>query len=253
MLPKDKSYSVLFIGNSYTFYNDMPTAYFQPMATACGYDVKVTTITKGAYTLEKFADPGDVYGGIVANALSGSTHYDYVIIQEQSARPAVNTPAFYDGVRALVSRIREIGAQPVLYATWGRKDGSDKLTEYGMTSEEMTWKLAAAYDAIAEELDIPVAHAGIAFRQVYTQSKIELYNSDKSHPSPVGSYLAAMTLFCEILGANPVELSLTGPVSGEEDALIRTAVYSVTVETPEIPDAFKTVSSGVTVATEPQS
>ena len=34
MLSKDKTYSVLFVGNSYTFYNDMPTVYFENMAKA---------------------------------------------------------------------------------------------------------------------------------------------------------------------------------------------------------------------------
>ena len=34
--------SILFIGNSYTFYNDMPTAIFAPMAEAAGLPLDVT-------------------------------------------------------------------------------------------------------------------------------------------------------------------------------------------------------------------
>ena len=130
MLSKDKEYSILFIGNSYTFFNDMPTVYFETMAKACGYKLKVTSITKGAYTLEKFANPSDPYGKMVDNALAGYEKYDYVILQEQSVRPATNQGAFYDGVRTLNEKIRAIGAQPILYATWGRQTGSDKLTEW---------------------------------------------------------------------------------------------------------------------------
>ena len=246
MLSKDKTYQILFVGNSYTFFNDMPTAYFEPMAKICGYNVHVTSITKGAYTLEKFANPSDTYGRLVENALANN-QYDYVIIQEQSVRPAINAPAFYDGVRALTERIRSIGAQPVLYATWGRKEGADKLTEYNMTSKEMTWKLAAAYDAIAKELDIPVIHVGLAFADVYENSSMELYNADKSHPSHIGSYLAAMALFCGIFREDPGVITITGPVKGEEDAMIREAVKKVTRQTPQIPEEYVLNSEGVTV------
>lgn len=249
MLTKDKNYSILFIGNSYTFYNDMPTVYFETIAKNCGYDITVTSITKGAYTLEQFADSSEVYGAVVANALSGATHYDYVILQEQSVRPAINAPAFYDAVRTLAEKIQKIGAQPVLYATWGRKEGSDTLEKYSLTTESMTWKLAAAYDAIAKELDIPVVHVGLAFYDVHTGSNISLYNADKSHPSTEGSYLAALALFCEIFQADPVALTISGPVTGDDDMLIRKAVQKITVEAPVIPEEYKLDSTGVT-ATE---
>lgn len=248
MLPKDKTYNILFIGNSYTFYNDMPAAFFSPMAQSCGYKVNVEAITKGAYTLEKFADPKDNYGMLVNNALSGATKYDYVIIQEQSVRPAVSSGAFFDGVRSLAEKIRTAGAQPVLYATWGRKDGSDTLTKYDFSSEEMTWKLAAAYDAIGKELDIPVVQVGAAFYDVYHGSSIELYNDDKSHPSPAGSYLAAMALTCGIFGTDPDQITITGPVSAEEDTIIRNAVRAPS----PIPESYIIDSVGVTAPTDPK-
>ena len=243
VLAKDRTYSVLFIGNSYTFYNDMPTVYFENMAKACGYDVKVSSITKGAYTLEKFADPGDAYGKMVDTALSVPGTYDFVILQEQSMRPAIDTvDKFYAGARLLVEKIRAAEAQPVFYATWGRHTGNEKLTEYNMTSEEMTWKLAAAYAAIGEELDVPVIHVGLAFGDVYKNNQINLYSADGSHPSATGSYLAAMSLFCGIFGIDPVEAPFSGGASGEEDAVLRAAAKAILEETPEIPEEYKTVS-----------
>ncbi len=243
MLSKDKTYSVLFVGNSYTFYNDMPTVYFENMAKACGYNIKVTSITKGAYTLEKFADPADNYGKMVDTALSVPGTYDYVILQEQSMRPSIDTvDKFYEGVRQLDKKIREAGAQPVLYATWGRQTGNEKLTQYNMTNESMTWKLAAAYAAIGEELDIPVIHVGLAFRDVYANTDINLYSADGSHPSATGSYLVAMSLFCGIFGVDPVEAPFSGGASGEEDQILRAAAKAILEETPEIPEEYKTVS-----------
>lgn len=235
MLSKDRTYNILFIGNSYTFYNDMPTAYFETMARACGYDVRVTTITKGAYTLEKFADPADAYGQMVDTALSVSGSFDYVILQEQSVRPSINPDAFHGAVRNLAERIRAVDAQPVLYATWGRQTGSDTLTKYELTNETMTYKLAASYAAIGQELDIPVIHTGLAFYEVNTGSNIKLYNADLSHPSPEGSYLAAMMLFCGIFDLDPATAPFSGSLSAEEDSIVRTAAANA-LQSPTIPE-----------------
>ena len=138
----------------------MPMAYFETMAKASGHNVSVTAITNGGHTLGKYADPTDSYGKLVAEALSVPGLYDYVIIQEQSTRPISAPEKIYNGVRALAEKIQNTGAQPVLYATWGRKTGSDTLTELNMTNETMTLALATAYDTIGNELQIPVCHVG---------------------------------------------------------------------------------------------
>lgn len=225
MLSKDKSYSILFIGNSYTYYNDMPYALFAPMAEAEGYDVSVTAITKGAHTLAKFADPTDEYGKKVEDALSGDEKYDFVILQEQSVRPAgKDKEAFYAAVRNLAERIRATGAAPVLYATWGRKAGSQTLDTYGWTNESMTRLLAESYAAIGEELSIPVLHVGLAFHDVYTScDEIDLYNADLSHPSYEGSYLAAATLFGGIFGVRPSEIAYRDALTDETAHLLLSA------------------------------
>ncbi len=243
--PVQKNYSILFIGNSYTYYNDMPTAIFKQFAEAAGYSVTVASITKGAHTLTKFADPTDEYGAKVEAALTGTKNYDYIIIQEQSETPAnANVQNFYSAVRNLSQRIRNKGAAPILYSTWGRKAGSATLTNNGWTNESMTWKLAAAYQAIGDELNIPVAHAGLAFYDVYTtQSSIELYNSDLSHPSYAGSYLAAATLFAKIFNDDPTDVSFNGTLSAENAAILREAARKAVFATPTIPEEYKTTST----------
>ena len=66
--------------------------------------------------------------------------------------------------------IKATGAEPIFYATWSRKAGSSILSDYGWTTEDMTWRLAAAYTAIANELDVRVAYAGLGFAQFATES-----------------------------------------------------------------------------------
>lgn len=247
-LPKDKTYSILFIGNSYTETNSMPTTSFQRFTKVAGYKVEIDTVTKGAYTLTKMADPNDPYGAKVEKALTGTKQYDFVILQEQSVTPAVETSVagFYSAVRNLAARIRAAGAKPILYSTWGRKEGNSTLTKYGWTTESMTWKLAAAYEAIGAELNIPVAHAGLAFYEIYTNhGEINTYHSDCSHPNYQGSFLAAATLFAKIFNVDPATVPYNGTLTPEKGALLRHAAARAVFHTPTIPDQYKTVSAGV--------
>lgn len=236
MLTKDRVYRILFIGNSYTYYNDMPTGYFQRIAQISGYQVCVTAITKGRHSLGQFLDPTDPYGEKVAAALSVPNAYDYVVIQEQSVLPATDREAFYASVREMAARVRAAGAKPVLYATWGRKTGSDTLEQIKMTNTSMTWSVAAAYGKAGETLEIPVAHAGLAFYDVYQNSAIELYNPDLTHPSQTGSLLAAMTLFMRIFGGEPDKTALKECFASEETEILYEAARKAVFMTPALRD-----------------
>ena len=237
-----KDVSILFIGNSYTYYNNMPTTIFKGFATQAGYNVTVKAITNGGHTLEKHANPDDTYGAQVEAALTGETKYDYVVIQEQSERPISNPAKFYAAVRNLAERIREHGATPILYSTWGRKTGAPTMPE-GETNESMTWKIAAAYQAIGNELNIAVAHSGLAFYDVYTgDSGIEIYHTDYHHPSYAGSYLSAATLFTKIFDADPTLVNYVGELTSKDAIILRQAAKKAVFETPAIPEEYKTTS-----------
>ena len=80
----------------------------------------------------------------------------------------------------------------ILYATWGRNDQSEKLCALGITREEMTNKISLAYNKAAEFYGATVAEVGKAFLEFsMTNNKDELYNPDNSHPSLLGSQIAA--------------------------------------------------------------
>ena len=234
----NKDYSILFIGNSYTYYNDMPKAIFEKLTLAAGYTATVTAITKGAWTLEKFADPTDEYGKKVEAALTGGEKYDYVILQEQSLRPAIDPDRFFAAVENLAAHIRATGATPLLYATWGRHSESADLQKHSLTNETMTYRLAASYAAIGERLSIPVMHVGLAFREIYTgESGIDLYNPDLSHPSYAGSYLAAATIYAHIFEEEaPV---WDGELAPADAALLRKTAKSHADKAPCIPQAYR--------------
>ena len=89
VLDKDKTYHFLFIGNSYTHYNDMPEQIFAKILKAAGYDATVTRITKGGWYLIDSAKSTDEVGAKVDSALK-LRDYDYIVLQEQSTCPALS-------------------------------------------------------------------------------------------------------------------------------------------------------------------
>jgi hypothetical protein len=245
VLDKSKSYSFLFIGNSYTHYNDMPEQIFSKILKAAGYNAKVQRITKGGWYLIDSAKSADEVGKQVDAALKAK-NYDYVILQEQSTCPAASPGKFYTGVRNLAEKVRADGATPVLYGTWGRKAGHSVLANNGWTNESMTWMISAAYEAIGAELGIDVAYAGLAFYDIYTNNKnINIYDEDLTHPNATGSYLAAMTIFAKITGVDPTTVDYNANLTAETAAILKEAARKAVFETSEIPEKYKTSSEGV--------
>ena len=185
-----ETFNILFVGNSYTYYNDMPEIYFKKIAEDSGYNVAVTAVTMGGAYLYQFADGEYEQGKMLRQKISGQ-HYDIAVIQEQSINPITDESGFLNGVgniKALIDAKRF-----VLYATWGRNVGSSTLDELGLTSEEMTERLSIAYNKAAKLYSMRVAEVGKAFLQY--EPRKDLYDQDHSHPSPMGSMIAARVIF----------------------------------------------------------
>jgi hypothetical protein len=245
VLDKEKTYNILFIGNSYTHYNDMPEQIFAKIMNAAGYKANVTRVTKGGWYLIDSAKSSDEVGAKVDSAFK-ARNYDFVVLQEQSTCPAATPEKFYTGVRNLAEKIKAEGATPILYGTWGRKAGHSVLKENGWTNESMTWMISAAYEAIGAELGIDVAYAGLAFFDVYNNNKnINLYDDDLTHPNATGSYLAAMTIFAKITGVDPTTVDYNANITNDAAAILKEAARKAVWETPEIPAQYKTSSVGV--------
>ena len=189
--------SVLFVGNSYTFFHDMPNVAFREVAQKAGYEVELTTVTCGGYRLCQFADPCDAYGIRLREVTQGQ-HYDCVVLQEQSLNPIRNEAEFLRGAADVAALIR--ADRLVMYATWGRNDGSADLDALGMNRMEMTERLSAAYRKAAASIGARVAEVGYAFLDyARDHNKDDLYEADKSHPSAIGSEIAAGVIFAQMV------------------------------------------------------
>ena len=188
-----KKLKVLFVGNSYTYYNEMPKAIFSRLAMDSGYEIELTQITKGGYRLSQFVDANTEGGARLHEAICES-HYDYAVIQEHSTEPITNESLFLNSVHDVMSLIS--ANQFILYATWGRNDKSPDLEKLGLSCENMTEKLSTAYNKAACLFGARVAEVGKAFLE-YSENhdRDGLYNEDNTHPSEIGSAIAARVIF----------------------------------------------------------
>ncbi len=184
---------VLFIGNSYTYYNSMPHM-FQAMAENLFPDqtVEVDFICGGGATLEKHWDVGWAQKEI----LTGT--WDFVVLQEQSMLGSNNLSdkkswkTFYTYARKFDEIIKENGGETVFFLTWSRQNSRDDQVY-----------LNTAYITIAEKLNSKVAPVGLVWDRVRDEDRIELYNKDGSHPSVSGSFLTAITILSTVFGVQP--------------------------------------------------
>jgi len=197
--------NVLFIGNSYTYVNDLPGTLVQ-LAAAMGDQVIVDSKTNGGYTFQLHSQDPITYQKINAQA------WNYVVIQGQSQEPSfpyqqVNTQSLPYAMQLADSvYANHTCAQVNYFMTWGREVGDPQWDSIN-TFYKMNARLRDAYLRIADSSMASVSPVGVAWRYIReTHPSIQLYVGDGSHPSVAGTYLAAsvfyVSLFHKAITAN---------------------------------------------------
>ncbi len=195
---------ILFIGNSYTYFYDMPDI-FRALATENGFDVQVDAVTKGGRKLYENLMRDDEKNAEITS-LCRENEYDILFLQEQSYLAIVDYALFEQGVKGLIDTVRPKKA--VLYSTWGRKEGCPLLDTLSLSSDQMTEKLSDAYNDAAKAYDAVISPVGKCFLEIKRSfPEAELYDPDLSHPSYLGSCVAAVCHFKTVFGKMPEKYS----------------------------------------------
>ncbi len=232
-----KGLRVLFIGNSYTSANDLPTV-FQNMAMSAGYPKPfVMSDTPGGMTLTEHAT-STVTQNLIAKGTPSGKHWDAVVLQEQSEEPAYaytyarNRAAMDGAVFSLYTQIQQYNpsAHVVLYETWARsaelwKNGQINTAWLGKNPDDMQFRIHNSYQHALDTIgtsNASVAWVGDAW-QINNNSShpIELYSGDGSHPTYAGTYLAALVLFSKIYNTTPEKVTYTGSLSADDAATLK--------------------------------
>jgi hypothetical protein len=189
-----KELHVLFIGNSYSF--KIPEQ-FEKLARAERHKLKVEREAKGGWTLAKHAASQQTLDRIAQGK------WDIVVLQEQSQIPSFSESQrqrkMYPAAKSLAAAIREAGAIPVFFLTWGRKDGDQQNTQAfpNDTYAAMQERLTQGYETAAKHAeDAWVVPVGNIWATVRSEGKDDnLYVDDGSHPSATGNYLGACVFY----------------------------------------------------------
>lgn len=178
---------VLFIGNSYTYVNNLPQMIADLAQAAGGATIEYDTHVVGGATLELHWNDGTALAKIKQG------NWDFVVLQEQSQRPIFDRDAMNTYARLFATAIHEVNAIPLFYMTWARQNAPQTQTD-----------LSRAYMAITREVHGEVAPVGLAWQASLKQyPQLVLHQADGSHPDPTGSYLAACVFYASIFDTSP--------------------------------------------------
>ncbi|MBN2484968.1 MAG: T9SS type A sorting domain-containing protein [Bacteroidales bacterium] len=218
--------TALFLGNSYTYYFDLPVI-IDMLAGSTGDKLIHYQNTPGGHSLE----------GHFSNAASLSAlkarFYDYVVLQDQSQRPAlaietVERQTFkYASLLDSIRRIYSPCGQTMFYMTWGRKNGDanncgslpDVCTYNGMDS-----LLNLRYQMMRDQNEALISPVGAVWHYIRDNfPSIELYDADASHPSAAGSYAAACCFYSVLFKKDPAKCTYNFSIDSNNAKIIREA------------------------------
>jgi hypothetical protein len=178
-----KTTNVLIVGNSLTYFNEMPWLLGE-MAASKNVDPPLRVVFSGrsGLTLEQHWKRGQ------ARRTIEQQRWDYVVLQAQSTE-AVRTPqSFAEHARKFDEVIRKSGARTVIVETWAPR-----------THDYPQRDFRAKYEAIARRLNARLAPVGAAWQELQNRG-ITLFDGGGLHSNVAGSYLYASVLFAVVYG-----------------------------------------------------
>lgn len=198
-----RPFRILFIGNSFTSRNAMPSLLEQIAArSGAAQSVETQVLAFGGASLAGHWNKG------IAQELLAAQTWDALVLQDQSTRALRARKSLQEYGRRFAEAAHAAGVQPCFYITWARQDQPE-------TQDIIT----SAYQALAEEtLSLPIP-VGPAWQQLLRSNpQITLYDADRSHPSLAGSYLSACVFFASLFGKKPAGIDHETAHLSEADA-----------------------------------
>lgn len=184
----DGSLRVLFIGNSLTYFNDLP-GMLRELLRHEGLDVVTASIAEPNFGLEDHWTRQSTHDRIARG-------WDVVILQ-QGPSATEGRPSLLEYAERFAVPIRAAGAIPALYMVWPAEGRSFDF-------QGVSDSYASAADRVGGLL-FPAGEAWLDARAL--DEHVALYGGDRFHPSPLGTYLAALVMYEQLTGADARELA----------------------------------------------
>jgi hypothetical protein len=190
----ESSVNILFIGNSLTYYNDMPGMLREMLKLSDIDNISIRSHTMGGWGLVDHWTIGNARQAVAEGG------WDLIVLQ-QGPSATKGRPSLLQYSRLFKGDARMIGAEVAMYMVW---PSNSRFFDFDGVSD--------SYATAAENISALLFPAGEAWRAAWAlDATMPLYGSDAFHPSIMGSYLAALSMFLQITGlpANTVPAQLT--------------------------------------------
>lgn len=182
---------VLFVGNSLTAANGLAPM-VRSIAAAGGFE-----ISGGQVLFSNFSLLDHLERGSAASAIR-SVDWDYVVLQQGPSGQPDSRTELIASAREFDDLIRAEGAVPALYMVW---PDASRMTAFDSVSE--------SYTAAANDIGALLFPAGDAWLRAWeADAALPLYSGDNFHPSSLGTYLAALTIYAVLCNQDPTTLPL---------------------------------------------
>jgi hypothetical protein len=203
-----REYRVLFIGNSLTDFNDLPGTVAH-LAASTDDTISVQSVAK-----PNFALIDHVNGLSNAVEVVRSGDWDYVVLQQGPSALPESRDTLVLATRLLDPEIRAAGGRSALLMVW------PESSRIGVFEDVLESYLLAAQDVGGVFLP-----AGEAWRAAWANDPdLRLYGGDGYHPSPLGTYAAALVVYEGITGHDARELPGEAIVAGQRLSVPGTTV-----------------------------
>ncbi|MDQ7729183.1 DUF4886 domain-containing protein [Halomonas sp. SpR8] len=193
---------LLYVGNSYQYYNNSLHNYVKRMVAAAQPDIAEQLNSKSVTISGAYLSQHEVKNYLFPDALGLPDPYDAVVLQGHSSAALTDEKRqmFHDAVMRHHQAIEATGAETVLYMTPAYSEDHDGY-DPGMID-----KIDDLYTTVGNEIGALVIPVGLAFKNAYEQRpELALHvDYDGSHPTPEGTYLAAATVFAALYDTSVV-------------------------------------------------
>ncbi|MCP5104422.1 MAG: hypothetical protein GY950_13625 [bacterium] len=183
--------SVLFIGNSFTFYHDLPE-----LTAALANSVNKTTVltvdsvTIGGATLQQLWESGKALERIKTKK------WNYVVLQENGGIAMRESGLLCEYAQKFAKEIKNSGAKTLFYITPAYRDRPQKQPAINRT-----------YFNCAERIMAGIVPVGQAWaRAAKEKPGLVLHNEDKVHSNLTGAYLTACVFYAVLFDKSPTSL-----------------------------------------------
>lgn len=186
---------VLFVGNSMTYYNDLP-GLVQQLSAGEAKPVQFAAVTVPLASLEYHWWRGK------AQALMARERWDYVVLQDFSRRSVTDPQNSEKYFGLFNAEARKAGAKTIIFQNW---------TRAGMSGEYSA--MQSTYREIQAQTQGTLAPIGAAWRMCQQEHPEIKMLVDDRHPTDAGTYLTGCVLYGTIYGKDPAALpmNLMGP------------------------------------------